>query len=153
MKSVSESMKEVESKKSLLQEQVDQLNEDCARLKAQGSSATLQCICLSPLACEWFCILGCNSCIAKTRPIATDRVVWSVCWSVCVLVTMAEPIRYSFWCGLVRAKGTLWNSVWQPGEYHDSGSLFAAKWLISNYFNHLFSLVVFWFQWRFLSII
>jgi len=36
MKSVSESMKEVESKKSHLQEQVDQLNEDCARLKAQG---------------------------------------------------------------------------------------------------------------------
>lgn len=82
MKSVSESMKEVESKKSLLQEQVDQLNEDCARLKAQGSSTTLQCICLSPLVCEWFCILGCNSCIAKTRPIATDRVVWSVCWSL-----------------------------------------------------------------------
>ena len=39
MKSVSESMKEVESKKSHLQEQVDQLNEDCARLKAQGISA------------------------------------------------------------------------------------------------------------------
>jgi len=29
-------MKEVESKKSHLQEEVDQLNEDCARLKAQG---------------------------------------------------------------------------------------------------------------------
>ena len=37
MKSVAESMKEVESKKSHLQEQVDQLNEDCARLKAQGT--------------------------------------------------------------------------------------------------------------------
>jgi len=37
MKSVSESMKEVENKKSHLQEQVDQLNEDCARLKAQGN--------------------------------------------------------------------------------------------------------------------
>jgi len=37
MKSVAESMKEVESKKSHLQEQVDQLNEDCARLKAQGA--------------------------------------------------------------------------------------------------------------------
>jgi len=39
MKSVSESMKEIESKKSHLQEQVDQLNEDCARLKAQGICA------------------------------------------------------------------------------------------------------------------
>jgi len=38
MKSVSESMKEIETKKSHLQEQVDQLNEDCARLKAQGCS-------------------------------------------------------------------------------------------------------------------
>ena len=37
MKSVSESMKEVDAKKSHLQEQVDQLNEDCARLKAQGT--------------------------------------------------------------------------------------------------------------------
>jgi len=40
MKSVSESMKEVETKKSHLQEQVDQLNEDCARLKAQGKTAS-----------------------------------------------------------------------------------------------------------------
>jgi len=46
MKSVSESMKEVESKKSHLQEQVDQLNEDCARLKAQGITA-LWCVCFT----------------------------------------------------------------------------------------------------------
>jgi len=39
MKSVAETMKEVESKKTHLQEEVDQLNEDCARLKAQGISA------------------------------------------------------------------------------------------------------------------
>jgi len=41
MKSVSETMKEVESKKSHLQEEVDQLHEDCARLKAQGIIACL----------------------------------------------------------------------------------------------------------------
>jgi kinesin family protein 5 len=35
MKSVAESMKEVDAKKRHLQEQVDELNEDCARLKAQ----------------------------------------------------------------------------------------------------------------------
>jgi len=36
MKTVGESMKEVESKKCNLQEQVDQLSEECAKLKAQG---------------------------------------------------------------------------------------------------------------------
>lgn len=45
MKSVSESMKEVESKKSHLQVQVDQLNEDCARLKAQGINYSQHWIC------------------------------------------------------------------------------------------------------------
>ena len=55
MKSVSESMKEVETKKSHLQEQVDQLNEDCATLKAQGNNA-IRCtavhtmeVCLPPV--------------------------------------------------------------------------------------------------------
>jgi len=46
MKSVAETMKEVESKKTHLQEEVDQLIEDCARLKAQGISA-LPCICFT----------------------------------------------------------------------------------------------------------
>lgn len=39
MKMVSESMKEVESKKYHLQEQVDQLSEECAKLKAKGNTA------------------------------------------------------------------------------------------------------------------
>lgn len=36
MKALSESMKEVEAKKRHLQDQVDQLSEDCAKLKVQG---------------------------------------------------------------------------------------------------------------------
>ena len=36
MSMVSGSLKEAESKKSSLQEQVDQLTEECAQLKAQG---------------------------------------------------------------------------------------------------------------------
>lgn len=40
MKSVAESLKEVDAKKRNLQEQVDQLTEDCARLKAQGRCST-----------------------------------------------------------------------------------------------------------------
>jgi len=36
MKMVGESMKEVESKKCHLQEEVDQLSEECAKLKAKG---------------------------------------------------------------------------------------------------------------------
>jgi hypothetical protein len=37
MKALSESMKEVEAKKRHLQDQVDQLSEDCAKLKVQGT--------------------------------------------------------------------------------------------------------------------
>jgi len=40
MKSVAESMKEIESKKRHLQDQVDQLSEDCAKLKVQGTQLT-----------------------------------------------------------------------------------------------------------------
>ena len=40
MKTVAESMKELEAKKCHLQEQVDQLTEDCARLKAQGTAGS-----------------------------------------------------------------------------------------------------------------
>jgi hypothetical protein len=38
MKALSESMKEVEAKKRHLQDQVDQLSEDCAKLKVQGKN-------------------------------------------------------------------------------------------------------------------
>jgi len=57
MKSVSESMKEVESKKSYLQEQVDQLNEDCARLKAQGNHCIVQGCYVAFSCTAYFCIV------------------------------------------------------------------------------------------------
>ena len=37
MKTLSESMKEIDSKKRQLEQQVDHLNEECAKLNAKGS--------------------------------------------------------------------------------------------------------------------
>lgn len=54
MKSLSESMKDVENKKRQLEEYVDSLNEECAKLKAAGNSNFHDVLFLS------FCRTGCS---------------------------------------------------------------------------------------------
>ena len=57
MKTVAETMKETDQKKRQLQEEVDQLNEDCAKLNAKGQSLCSWCVVSScdnsiPMACQ-----------------------------------------------------------------------------------------------------
>jgi len=73
MKSVSESLKEVETKKGYLQEQVDQLNEDCARLKAQG-------ICTPYDMFVWLLASELNICNLQCQPTLNKTVVKIWIW-------------------------------------------------------------------------
>ena len=52
MKSLSETVKDGEQRKRQLQEQIDQLNEECAKLAAQGPQIILYCHILTPTTTE-----------------------------------------------------------------------------------------------------